>query len=184
MPGQKVSKKEGAMNRIRELKKKYGALIHEAAEKYLVPEEIVGGVIWAESRGNPRAVSHCGAKGLMQLMPATARRFGVKDVFDPAQNIDGGVKYLRWLLIHFKGNVDLILAGYNAGEGNVKKYGMKIPPFKETRNYVVKVQEYADQYRALIADDFHMKIAEKPEPTFLPEEPPKKKRKGNKYRRN
>ena len=91
---------------------------------------------------NPRAVSHAGAKGLMQLMDGTAKRFGVANSFDPRQNIEGGTKYLRFLLTHFKGNVELALAGYNAGEHNVAKHGNKIPPFRETQNYVPAVLGY------------------------------------------
>lgn len=118
---------------------RYAPLIEEAARKHHVPVELICGVILQESGANHKAVSHCGARGLMQLMPATARRFGVKNSFDPAQNIEGGTKYLRWLLDRFDGNLELALAGYNAGEGNVEKYGNKIPPFKETQNYVPAV---------------------------------------------
>ncbi len=118
---------------------KYAPIIQSASERYGVPIELICGVILQESGGNPRARSHCGARGLMQLMPATARRFGVKNSYDPAQNIEGGVKYLRFLLDRFNGNLELVAAGYNAGEGNVAKYGNKIPPFRETQNYVPAV---------------------------------------------
>lgn len=121
---------------------KYAPLIQSAAKRHNVPVELICGVILQESGGNPRAKSHCGARGLMQLMPATARRFGVKDSYDPAQNIEGGTKYLRFLLDRFNGNLSLVCAGYNAGEGNVAKYGNKIPPFKETQNYVPAVLGY------------------------------------------
>lgn len=121
---------------------KYAPLIQAAAKRYNVPVELICGVILQESGGNPKARSHCGARGLMQLMPPTARRFGVKNSYDPAQNIDGGVKYLRFLIDRFGGDLELVCAGYNAGEGNVAKYGNKIPPFRETRNYVPAVLGY------------------------------------------
>jgi soluble lytic murein transglycosylase-like protein len=117
-------------------------LIADAARRNDVPIPIICGVILQESGGNPRAVSSAGAKGLMQLMPGTAKRFGVRDPFDPQQNIEGGTKYLRWLLDRFGGNIELALAGYNAGEGNVEKYGMKVPPFSETRAYIPNVLGY------------------------------------------
>jgi soluble lytic murein transglycosylase-like protein len=90
----------------------------------------------AESAFNGSAVSVKGASGLMQLMPATATRFGVRNIFDPRENVLGGTKYLRWLLDRFNGDVRLALAGYNAGEGAVEFYGYRIPPFLETQNYV------------------------------------------------
>jgi membrane-bound lytic murein transglycosylase B len=117
-------------------------IIEGAARKHNVPVELICGVILQESGGNPRAVSSAGAKGLMQLMPGTARRFGVTDSFDPKQNIEGGTKYLRFLLDRFDGNIELALAGYNSGEGNVEKYGMKVPPFAETRAYIPNVLGY------------------------------------------
>lgn len=95
-------------------------------------------VIAVESAGRPRAVSHAGAQGLMQLIPATAERFGVRDAFDPAQNIRGGVAYLDWLLGEFEGDAVLALAGYNAGEGAVRRNN-GVPPFAETRDYVPRV---------------------------------------------
>jgi soluble lytic murein transglycosylase-like protein len=121
---------------------RFAPLIQEAAAKHNVPVELICGVILQESGGDPRAKSHAGAKGLMQLMPATARRFGVKDAYDPKQNIDGGTKYLSWLLERFNGNIELVLAAYNAGEGNIEKHGNKIPPFKETQQYVPAVLSY------------------------------------------
>ncbi|MBT3182656.1 MAG: lytic transglycosylase domain-containing protein [Deltaproteobacteria bacterium] len=120
----------------------YAPHIEAAARKYQVPVELICGVILQESGAQKKAVSHCGARGLMQLMPGTAKRFGVRNSFDPGQNIDGGTRYLRFLLNHFKGDISLALAGYNAGEHNVEKYGNKIPPFKETQNYVPAVLNY------------------------------------------
>jgi len=121
---------------------RYAPVIQDAARRHNVPIELICGVILQESGANPRAVSHAGAKGLMQLMDGTAKRFGVANSFDPRQNIEGGTKYLRFLLTHFKGNVELALAGYNAGEHNVAKHGNKIPPFRETQNYVPAVLGY------------------------------------------
>lgn len=121
---------------------KLAPIIQEASAKYNVPVELICGVILQESGGRSRAVSHAGAKGLMQLMPATAKRFGVKNTFDAKENIEGGTKYLRWLLDRFDGNIELALAGYNAGEANVEKYGNKVPPFAETKAYVPNVLGY------------------------------------------
>lgn len=119
----------------------FDELIVEAARKFDVDAALVSAVIKAESDYRPSAVSHKGAQGLMQLMPATARRFGVTDAFDPAANIYAGTRYLRWLLDEFGGNPELALAGYNAGEGNVRKYE-GVPPFRETVNYVRKISGY------------------------------------------
>ncbi len=122
---------------------RYAPLIRNAAAKHQVPIELISGVILQESGGNPKSVSPAGAKGLMQLMPATAKRFGVHNALNPAQNIEGGTKYLRWLLDRFNGNVELTLAAYNAGEQNVEKYGNRVPPFAETQAYVPNVLGYA-----------------------------------------
>ncbi len=113
------------------------AIAHHAA-KYGVPAELICGLMIQESGVNPRARSSVGATGLMQLMPATARRMGVQNIHDPVQNIEGGVRYLRYLMDLFHGNIPKVLAGYNAGEGAVQKYG-GVPPFAETQNYVPSV---------------------------------------------
>jgi soluble lytic murein transglycosylase-like protein len=114
----------------------YDALIYEAATTNGLDPCLIVSVMRAESAFNRMAVSPKGASGLMQLMPATAERFGVKNIFDPRENILAGAKYLRWLLDRFNGDVRLALAGYNAGEGAVEFYGNRIPPFLETQNYV------------------------------------------------
>lgn len=120
----------------------YADIVDEKAKKYGVFPELVHAVIQAESSYNPRAVSPVGAVGLMQLMPGTAKRFGVRDSTNPRQNIDGGVRYLRFLLDYFENNLRLAVAGYNAGENAVIKHGRKIPPYKETRQYVTRVMKY------------------------------------------
>jgi soluble lytic murein transglycosylase-like protein len=114
-------------------------LIAEAASAYAVDPLLVWSVMGVESNFNSRAVSPKGAQGLMQLIPATARRFGVSDVFDPRQNIEGGVKYLRYLQDLFPSDLRLSLAAYNAGEGAVARFG-GVPPFRETVDYVEKVK--------------------------------------------
>ena len=124
----------------------YDNEIRTAAREHGVDEAIVRAIIHAESAFNPNALSRVGAQGLMQLMPATARRFGVANAFDAAQNIRGGVKYLAWLLRRFNGNLTLAAAGYNAGEGAVDKYG-GVPPYSETQRYVQRVGVLAERYR-------------------------------------
>jgi len=126
---------------------KFDALIQRASEKYNVDSALIKAVIKAESNFNHRAVSRVGAKGLMQLMPATAAELQVQDSFHPENNIDGGVRYLRYLLKVFKDNLSLALAAYNAGEGAVARYNNSIPPYRETQTYVQRVLHYLDQYR-------------------------------------
>jgi soluble lytic murein transglycosylase-like protein len=119
---------------------KYAALINGAAARHGVDPTLVAAVARAESNFNPKAVSHAGAKGLMQLMDGTARMLGVENSFDPAQNVEGGTKFLGEMLKKFK-KPELALAAYNAGPGNVAKYG-GVPPFKETQTYVKRVLGY------------------------------------------
>jgi hypothetical protein len=115
--------------------------ILQAAQTYQVDPALIHAIIMAESSYNPRAVSHRGAQGLMQLMPTTAKWLGIEDSFDPAMNIDGGVRYFKRLLDRFDGDVKLALAAYNAGSRYVRKYG-GVPPFKATRIYIKKVLHY------------------------------------------
>ena len=115
-------------------------IFEDASNKYSIPNKLLKAVAKVESNYNPNAVSSSGASGIMQLMPDTARGLGVTDVFDVEQNIHGGAKYLSQLYKKYEGNLELTLAGYNAGPGNVAKYG-GVPPFKETQNYIVKVNK-------------------------------------------
>lgn len=116
----------------------YSEIINRAAEKYNLPAALLRAVIKAESNFNPLACSSAGAMGLMQLMPSTARALGVDNPWDPEENIEGGSRYLRQLLDQYANNLPLALAAYNAGPGQVKKYG-GIPPFTETRNYIQRI---------------------------------------------
>jgi soluble lytic murein transglycosylase-like protein len=118
----------------------FGELIRKAAEKYEVDPDLVFSVVAAESNFNPRAVSHRNARGLMQLLPETARRFGVKDIFDPEQNINAGTRFLRDLLKQYRGDLALTLAAYNAGPGAVQRYG-RVPPYNETIAYVRAIRK-------------------------------------------
>ena len=120
---------------------RFDKTIIEASKKFDVDVALVSAVIKAESDFNPRELSNKGARGLMQLMPSTAERYGVTNSFDPVANIYGGVRYLHWLLDTFKGNADLAVAAYNAGEGNVWKYN-GVPPFRETINYINRIAKH------------------------------------------
>ncbi len=119
----------------------YEDLINEAARKYNLSSTIIKAVMKAESSFNPDVVSKSGAMGLMQLMPGTAQGLGVDNPFNPEQNIDGGVRYLKDMLKEFDGNLEYALAAYNAGPGSVKKYG-GVPPFDETQDYVKKIMSW------------------------------------------
>ncbi|MBN1302503.1 MAG: transglycosylase SLT domain-containing protein [Melioribacteraceae bacterium] len=133
----KMSPSIGSLNRL----DKFKNIIQSASQKYGLNENLVKSVILTESAANPRAVSTANAKGLMQLMDATARDLGVINSFDPVQNIHGGSKYLAQMINKFGGNLEKALAAYNAGPANVEKFN-GIPPFKETKNYVNRVLSY------------------------------------------
>lgn len=124
----------------------FESIINAYASEYGVDKALIKAVIHAESGYNPNAVSRTGAQGLMQLMPKTAQGLKVADSFNPRDNIRGGVRYLRFLLDTFKGDVTLALAAYNAGLARVAQYG-GVPPYTETRNYVAKVLSYQKSYR-------------------------------------
>jgi len=126
---------------------KYSGQVLAAAQETKVDPALIHAVIAVESGYNPSARSSAGAVGLMQLMPDTARRYGVKDRLDPAQSIRGGARYLRDLKILFGDDLQLVLAAYNAGEEAVMKYGRRIPPFRETADYVPKVLNYYRKFR-------------------------------------
>lgn len=127
-------------------KNAFDHIIQQAAQQHGVSEGLIKAVMHTESGFNVNARSPVGAQGLMQLMPATARRFNVSNAYDPHENIMAGAKYLAWLLKRFNGNTTLALAGYNAGEGNIAKYG-GVPPFRETQDYVRRVtSRYSNLY--------------------------------------
>ena len=124
----------------------YDPIIKQAALDHQVPEKLIRLVIKYESANDKKAISEKGAMGLMQLMPDTAKRFGVTNAYDPAQNIDAGTRYLKWLMERYRNNIPWVLAAYNAGEGRVDQY-KGIPPYKETRNYVASImKEYNPLY--------------------------------------
>ncbi len=124
----------------------YEDLIVKASDRYRIDPALVKAVIKAESNFNHRAVSPVGARGLMQLMPATAAMLRVEDSFHPENNIEGGVRYLRYLMDLFNGNLSLALAAYNAGENTVIRYNNRIPPYRETQTYVRRVLSYYDKF--------------------------------------
>jgi len=126
-----------AMDRLQQ----YDDIIKEAAKNYGVDEKVIKSVILTESAANEKAVSKVKAKGLMQLMDSTAADMGVNDVFDPKENIQGGTKYLSQMFRQYDGDLELALAAYNAGPGNVEKYN-GVPPFEETKNYIARVKNY------------------------------------------
>ena len=126
----------------------YQDMVEQVAKSNGLEAALLHAVISVESHYNAQAVSKKGAAGLMQLMPATARRYGVADAFDPVQNVQGGAKYLRDLLAMFNSDIGLALAAYNAGENAVMRYGNRIPPFRETKDYVPRVLGFYRKYQA------------------------------------
>jgi soluble lytic murein transglycosylase-like protein len=134
-------------------RKRFAGKIAEVASRYRVPEALIHAVITIESAYDPNAISRAGAVGLMQLMPATAKRYGVTNRRNPAANLAGGTRYLKDLLLRFDSNLELALAGYNAGENAVEKFGNRIPPFDETQNYVRKVLKLYSQHSTGLSGD-------------------------------
>jgi soluble lytic murein transglycosylase-like protein len=127
----------------------FGSVIYREAKKNNISPELVAAVVQAESRFKPTARSGAGAIGLMQLVPRTGKWMGAKDLTNPVQNIAAGTKYLKYLQERFDGNETKMIAAYNAGEGNVKRFG-GVPPFKETRKYLVKVKNYEQEYKSRV----------------------------------
>jgi len=148
-----VLKEERVQFRLGPTFEKYDLTIWKAAEKHRVDYALIKAVIKAESNFNPTAISRVGAKGLMQLMPKTAYAFQVWDSFHPGDNIEGGVRYLRYLLNLFDGNLYSVLAAYNAGEKAVFQYN-GVPPYRETRTFVQRVLHYFQQYNREPRPDF------------------------------
>lgn len=138
----RTKKKRGSLKAIIANQKKYAGFVKAAATKHGVDADLLDAVIRVESAYNPNAVSSKGAVGLMQLMPETAKRYGVKNRRDPEENIHGGADYLSDLLDLFKSDIKLALAAYNAGEGAVQNYGNQIPPYRETQKYVSRVLSF------------------------------------------
>ena len=126
----------------------FGDIIREAAKRYDVDADLITSVIAAESNFDPKAVSRRDARGLMQLLPSTATKLGVKNIFDPHENIDAGTRYLRELLLLYKNDLALTLAAYNAGPERVQRYGQRVPPFAETISYVRRVTQTYSQRKS------------------------------------
>ena len=149
--GWEEAKSSIALKDFKKNQKLYTTTINHYAEQYGLPKSLLHAVVSTESAYDPNAMSRAGAVGLMQLMPGTAKRYGVDNRRNASENLKGGTQYLRDLLKMFDNNLQLALAAYNAGEGAVKEYGNKIPPYKETRQYIEKVLKYYKEYRASMA---------------------------------
>ena len=139
-----------AYHALEKNRRRFTPTIASAARRYRIPPALLHAVITAESAYDPQATSHAGAVGLMQLMPGTAERYGVRNRKDPSANVVGGTRYLRDLLEMFDNNIVLALAAYNAGENAVIKYGHKIPPYEETQTYVKRVLKYYNDYKKVM----------------------------------
>lgn len=143
----------------------YSQYVQKSARKYEIEPELIHAVIRTESNGNHRAISRKGAIGLMQLMPSTANDMNVGNPFSPEENIEGGTRYLKYLLEKFKGNLTLALAAYNSGPGTVEKYG-SVPPITETRQYVNKVFSLYNGKRSYTISDSTVNYQDKPAPIY------------------
>ncbi len=148
----RIARKSSSKSRIdtvamRRNKSRYTSLIDNVARSNRLRPELLHAIVRAESSYDPRARSRTGAMGLMQLMPATAKRYGVSDRWNPEANLNGGARYLKDLLSMFQNDLKLALAAYNAGENAVKKYGNKVPPFPETQQYVTRVLAFYQKNR-------------------------------------
>ena len=143
----------------------FGDIIHAAAKRYSVDADLITSVIAAESNFDPKAISRRNARGLMQLLPATATRLGVKNIFDPQENIDAGAHYLSDLLLLYKNDLALTLAAYNAGPDRVQRYGQRVPPFAETISYIQRVKKtYSQRKSGITAEKAKLQNAPVPVP--------------------
>ena len=149
------------------LRAQFAPLILQVAQEYSLDVSLLHAIITVESGYNPRAKSPAGAIGLMQLMPSTAQKYGVRNIWDPLENLHGGARYLRFLLGMFPSSLDLVLAAYNAGEGAVQQAGMKIPPYAETRAYVPNVITQYERYRSAITPAVTVPAPANREPPLL-----------------
>lgn len=132
------------------MRAQFAPLIAQVAMEYGLDVSLLHAIITVESGYNPQAKSHAGASGLMQLMPGTAAKYGVRNIWDPLENLQGGARYLRFLQAMFPNSLDLVLAAYNAGEGAVQQAGNRIPPYAETKAYVPAVISHYERYRAAV----------------------------------
>jgi soluble lytic murein transglycosylase-like protein len=140
-----VGHRNSYLDYVKQKQQEYDQIIRSKASKYSLPPELVHAIIEAESAYVPDAISSAGAVGMMQLMPATAERFGVTDLTDASENIEGGTRYMRYLLDLHDSNLELAIASYNAGEDAIKRYHNKVPPYPETQQYVIRVMNYFER---------------------------------------
>ena len=140
-----VRHRSSYLDYVKQKQQEYDDIIRSKASKYSLPAELVHAIVEAESAYMPDAISSAGAVGMMQLMPATAERFGVTDLTDASENIEGGTRYMRYLLDLHDSNLELAIASYNAGEDAIKRYNNKVPPYPETQQYVIRVMNYFER---------------------------------------